>query len=335
VIATGKEAVVFSGTMPSDAAACARVLPRNKPQRPTGEMQPCAVKIFKTTVSEFKNRAEYTSSSHYFGEASQANLRSVIKLWARKEFTNLKHIFEAGIACPEPIVVRNHVLLMRLIGDDGNPAPQLRHVRFPSAASAAAAYLQCVQLLRALYQDAGLVHGDLSEFNLLYWKKTVYVIDVSQAVACDSQNALGFLRRDISNISAFFKKAGLGEHGVMTLEQLFAFVTSPAIDEDAYLESVQAILKRRQDGDDDSAVDAGVEMEPSTFVRLHIPVTLAAIADPFAATTDDSLPFSELITGLKAVRLLPSACGGEHAASASAAAAAGSASDDSDDDEQD
>ena len=54
-----------------------------------------------------------------------------------------------------------------------------------------------------------LVHADFSEYNLLYFKEEVYVIDVSQSVEHDHPMALEFLRRDCSNINEFFKKKGL------------------------------------------------------------------------------------------------------------------------------
>ena len=50
------------------------------------------------------------------------------------------------------------------------------------------------------------MHGDLSEYNLLYFKKTVYVIDVSQSVEYDHPMALDFLRRDCAIMNDFFKK---------------------------------------------------------------------------------------------------------------------------------
>ena len=53
------------------------------------------------------------------------------------------------------------------------------------------------------------MHGDFSEYNMLYHKQEVYVIDVSQSVEHDHPMALDFLRRDCSNVNDFFKKKGL------------------------------------------------------------------------------------------------------------------------------
>lgn len=79
-----------------------------------------------------------------------------------------------------------------------------------------------------------LVHADFSEYNLLYYKEEVYVIDVSQSVEHDHPMALEFLRRDCANINDFFKKKGLK---VLSIHQIFDFITSLNIDnENSYLE---------------------------------------------------------------------------------------------------
>jgi RIO kinase 1 len=60
--------------------------------------------------------------------------------------------------------------------------------------------------MRVLYQECKLIHADLSEYNMLFYQKEVFVIDVSQSVEHDHPHALDFLRRDITNINDFFKK---------------------------------------------------------------------------------------------------------------------------------
>ena len=77
--------------------------------------------------------------------------------------------------------------------------------------------------MRRMYAECGLVHADLSEYNLLWYEGRVFVIDVSQSVEPTHENALGFLLRDCSNMSDFFSKAGVPD--VMTPHQLFNFTT--------------------------------------------------------------------------------------------------------------
>jgi RIO kinase 1 len=76
-----------------------------------------------------------------------------------------------------------------------------------------------------MYHRCKLVHGDLSEYNLLWHDNQVYVIDVSQSVETDHPSALDFLRKDAANVNDYFRK--VGRLNVMTTRQLFEFVTTP------------------------------------------------------------------------------------------------------------
>lgn len=68
------------------------------------------------------------------------------------------------------------------------------------------AYRDCLVNMRVMYQRCKLVHGDLSEYNMLYFKGRLFIIDVSQSVDLDHPNALEFLRRDAANGSLLVKK---------------------------------------------------------------------------------------------------------------------------------
>ena len=100
-------------------------------------------------------------------------------------------------------------------------------------------YPQCVRMMRLMFQEAKLVHADLSEFNMLYHEGKVYFIDVSQSVEMDHPNALEFLRKDCNNVNEFFRRKNVA---VLTLKGLFDFVTDPTITSDnvdRYLEEAQ------------------------------------------------------------------------------------------------
>jgi len=64
-------------------------------------------------------------------------------------------------------------------------------------------YLQLVKMMRRLYQKCKLVHADLSEYNILYHKGILYLIDVSQSVEHDHPHSLDFLRKDCTNITGY------------------------------------------------------------------------------------------------------------------------------------
>jgi RIO kinase 1 len=76
-----------------------------------------ALKIYKTSILVFKDRDRYVSGEHRFRRGYSRNPRKMVKLWAEKEMRNLKRLFTAGIHCPEPIEVKENVLVMGFLGD--------------------------------------------------------------------------------------------------------------------------------------------------------------------------------------------------------------------------
>ena len=89
-----------------------------------------------------------------------------------------------------------------------------------------------------MYHDCKLIHADLhvSDYNILYCSRSLYIIDVFQSVDHDHSQALEFLRKDCSNITAFFRKSGVC---VMRVKELFEFVTDPTINKDNLDEYLQ------------------------------------------------------------------------------------------------
>lgn len=202
-ISTGKEANVYHAVTES------------------GEHR--AIKIYKTSILVFKDRDRYVAGEYRFRHGySKHNPRKMVKVWAEKEMRNLKRLRLAKILCPEPLMLRSHVLLMGFVGDkSGWAAPRLKDAKFNDE-KAREIYLQIVKIMRKMYQQCKLVHGDLSEYNLLYHKGNLWVIDVSQSVEHDHPNASEFLRKDCSNIHDFFRKRNVD---VMSIRDLFDFIT--------------------------------------------------------------------------------------------------------------
>ena len=103
------------------------------------------------------------------------------------------------------------------------------------------AYRELLHIVWRLYRDCRLVHGDLSEYNILYHQRQVYIIDVSQSVDLDHPKALEFLREDCKHVNDFFKKAGLA---TLSVRELFDWVTDPLVTEDSkenVLDSLQQV----------------------------------------------------------------------------------------------
>ena len=97
---------------------------------------------------------------------------------------------------------------MKFVGKDGWPSPRLKDATL-SEKKLRKAYQQCVEMMRIMFQKCKLVHGDLSEYNILYKKGNVYFIDVSQSVEHEHPSAMDFLAHGLFNVTAFFSKKGL------------------------------------------------------------------------------------------------------------------------------
>ncbi|RLG26350.1 serine protein kinase RIO [Methanosarcinales archaeon] len=187
-ISTGKEANVFQATGKDD--------------------REIAVKIYRISSSNFKAILGYIIGDHRFDNVKRTK-KEIIIAWARKEFQNLLRARNAEIRVPKPVKVERNVLLMEFIGEDGIASPQLRDVR-PTKKDAEKIFEEIIEYMRRLYQDAGMVHGDLSEYNILINSNNKpVIIDIGQGVLISHTRSREFLERDTNNIIRFFKKWGV------------------------------------------------------------------------------------------------------------------------------
>ncbi|KAL2928090.1 Serine/threonine-protein kinase RIO1, partial [Bienertia sinuspersici] len=241
-ISTGKEANVYYATK-SDG-------------------QELAIKVYKTSVLVFKDRDRYVQGDYRFRYGyCKHNPRKMVKTWAEKEMRNLMRLKAAGLRCPTPILLRLHVLVMEFIGKAGNEALRLKEAAL-SLDKMRESYVEIITAMRTMYQKCKLVHGDLSEYNILYHEGHLYIIDVSQSVDLDHPHALDFLREDCLHVSDFFKKNGVA---VMTIRELFDFIVDPTIADDgvdSYLDEVQEKILARGD-----VISAEEQIADSVFVQ--------------------------------------------------------------------
>jgi RIO kinase 1 len=195
VVSSGKEARVYWGT--------------NK------EGKDLAVKIYLTSSAEFKKgMIKYIEGDQRFKNVKR-DTRSLIALWAQKEFRNLEEAYQAKVRVPKPIIVKSNVLVMEFIGKDGVSAPSLKE-RLPS--NPERIYRLLLTYLKRLYQKAKIVHGDLSEYNIMMWKGYPLIFDMSQSVITSHPMADFMLRRDITNVNRFFSKLGVN---VLSSEEMY------------------------------------------------------------------------------------------------------------------
>jgi RIO kinase 1 len=165
--------------------------------------QDLAVKIYLVTTSNFKKRYPYLVGDPRFTRIKRGT-RSLVELWAKKEFRNLSKSFNSGISCPEPVTVVKNVLIMKFEGVNGVPSPTLVESEVDYAD-----YENTIQIISDLYQKAELVHADLSEYNIFKTDEGLVIFDFGSAVDIRHPKTKEFLERDISNITKFFVKRGL------------------------------------------------------------------------------------------------------------------------------
>ena len=167
-----------------------------------------AVKIYLSATAEFrKSIKKYIIGDPRFENIPRGNFRKLIYEWTRKEYRNLKKMKKSGVRVPEPYAFSGNVLVMEFLGKSGYRAPLIVEVIEELSIEEIQAYFDdIIENYKRMLCEAGLIHADLSEYNIMIWQDKPWIIDVSQAVALGHPNAQEFLERDIVNIFRFFGK---------------------------------------------------------------------------------------------------------------------------------
>ncbi len=187
VISTGKEANVFAGV--------------------DSRGEKIAVKIYRTYTTEFRRIWEYLAGDPRIGYLPK-DMRKLIFAWTRREFKNLQRAIKYAVRVPEPIIFRNNVLVMEFIGDE-LPAPRLKDVeKNLEKRDFEELYSYLIGVIERLWKRGDMVHGDLSEYNVLLWDGPV-VIDWSQATVRRNRMSLELLKRDLRNVTNYFARKGV------------------------------------------------------------------------------------------------------------------------------
>jgi len=178
-----------------------------------------AIKIYLVVSSEFrKGMLKYIEGDPRF-KSVRHDTRSLIFAWAQKEFKNLELATRAKVRVPKPIAVEKNVLVMEFIGKNGEPAPSLKE-KTPN--NPQKAYETLLGYLQKLYQKAELVHGDLSEYNIMIWNGRTVLFDVAQAVLLVHPMADDLLRRDLTIVNKYFGRLGVK---VLSFDECYRRVT--------------------------------------------------------------------------------------------------------------
>ena len=179
--------------------------------RSMGELR-CA-KVYKDSDHRsFSSQASYqegrkvknSRQARAMGKNSKFGRKELEGAWQNAEVNALQRLAAAGVRVPKIYNFSGGILLMELVADDnGNSAPRLNDVRLTPEQARDCHRTMITQIVLMLC--AGLVHGDLSEYNVLVGGEGLVIIDLPQAIdAAGNNNAADMLKRDVANMTAYF-----------------------------------------------------------------------------------------------------------------------------------
>ncbi len=189
---SGKEATVYV-VRSGDEIRCAKVY-KDAKQR-----------SFKQAVSYTEGRKVKNSrQARAMEKGTRYGRQMQEELWQNAEVDALFRLASAGVRVPQPFICTDGVLLMELVGDgEGNVAPRLNDVELTHELAIQYHAFLLNQVVRMLC--AGIIHGDLSEFNILLGANGPVIIDLPQAVdAAGNNEAAAMLYRDVRNLAVYF-----------------------------------------------------------------------------------------------------------------------------------
>jgi RIO kinase 1 len=128
--------------------------------------------------------------------------------WLTYEYATLQQLYALGAAVPEPIAIAENAILMTYIGDENMAAPLLNDVKL-ELDEARDLFKEVMRNIELMLQN-GMIHGDLSAYNILYWEGEITLIDFPQVTdSRGNSNAYSILQRDIERICQYFDRQGV------------------------------------------------------------------------------------------------------------------------------
>jgi RIO kinase 1 len=164
----------------------------------------------------FRNDARYRSARRTgesrldkaMAQGNRAGMAFRARLWLATEFDALCRLWSAGVSVPYPVQKLDNELMLELIGSTEQLAPRLVHARLDRP-ELGRAWAQLVEAMHAMVH-CGIVHGDLSPYNILWDHGRVVIIDLPQSVDPISHpDGLALLDRDVTNVTNWFGRRGV------------------------------------------------------------------------------------------------------------------------------
>jgi len=177
----------------------------------------CAKVYKEANKRSFRQNVQYTEGrkvknsrrARAMEKGSRYGRQEQEQAWQNAEVDALHRLAAAGVRVPRPYNFLEGVLLMELVTDaDGHAAPRLNDLALSESQARAYHHALIMQVVRMLC--AGIIHGDLSEYNVLVAGDGPVIIDLPQAVdAAGNNSACALLERDVDNLSAYFGRYAL------------------------------------------------------------------------------------------------------------------------------
>jgi RIO kinase 2 len=154
----------------------------------------------------------------YVADRRHTSWLYISRLAATREYGGLQKLYPAGVSVPRPIAQNRHAIVMSAI--EGDSLADCHILRRP-----AKMLDEIIENIRKAYLDAGVIHADLSEYNILVTPKLkTLIIDWPQWISSNHPNSHFYLERDLTNVLCFFdRKFGTRKE----FSEVFAYVTSP------------------------------------------------------------------------------------------------------------
>lgn len=197
VISAGKEAIILHAYTNAQYAK-KRNLPRE-----------CVIKVFKSILNE----------SHVPITRKTRNKK------AETEMQSLRRMQDIGINCPKVILLKDNMLVMSFIGSKKVPIRTIKHALLDTFYMNRF-YQQTCDNMKRMY-NAKLIHGDITERNILCNEQKSWLIDLSQSIDASDKNAMELLMRDCKNVCAIFTRGGASD--VKSPEGLFNYILGPSV----------------------------------------------------------------------------------------------------------
>lgn len=169
-----------------------------------------ALKIYRILARMYKGFDVYIRDDPRF-KSVRNNPLQLIFAWTKKEYKNLLRANDAGVRVPEAFGFKKNVLVMEFIGSKESPSPLAKHQ--PPANPVKWKDL-IYSWIKKMWVDKRMVHGDLSEWNILNFNNEPVMIDISQAVLREHPLSIKLLKRDVDRITKWFQKLGVTDNSL-------------------------------------------------------------------------------------------------------------------------